>query len=233
MITGSVMFENTLRPSNLNPSLHWVLVSQSHPRFCCDQDLDPSYIFLPQQASQGREGSVPKDTFAPVGPASHSPVVQAPMAPCLARLPAFPALLAITALRTLPATVDTHVLQVSTAPEVSTWDRASSARLPAGGSKGPLGSAHSTAHSGPLPCGQGALGNQEVPSTSELCFSGTKYATQFPCPRGYYNPDPLTHSLDSCLPCPPGHYCGQENLTKPSGPCDAGLVPTWVPITPY
>lgn len=61
--------------------------------------------------------------------------------------------------------------------------------------------------------------------SSELCFSGTKYATQFPCPRGYYNPDPLTQSLDSCLPCPPGHYCGQENLTQASGPCDAGACP--------
>ena len=61
---------------------------------------------------------------------------------------------------------------------------------------------------------------------SELCFSGTKYATQFPCPRGYYNPDPLTQSLDSCLPCPPGHYCGQENLTQVSGPCEAGMFPS-------
>lgn len=179
------------------------------------------------------EGPVPKDTFAPVGPASHSPVAQAPMAPCLARLPAFPALLAITALRTLPATVGTHVLQVSTAPEVSAQDRASPAKLPPGGSKGPVGSVHShnAALCSPLLCGH--LEPGEIPSTSELCFSGTKHATQFPCPRGYYNPDPMTHSLDSCLPCPPGHYCGQENLTKPSGPCDAGLVPMWVSITPY
>lgn len=58
-----------------------------------------------------------------------------------------------------------------------------------------------------------------------LCFSGTKYATQFPCPRGYYNPDPLTQSLDGCLPCPPGHYCRQENLTQASGLCDAGAFP--------
>ncbi|XP_011927069.1 PREDICTED: SCO-spondin [Cercocebus atys] len=53
---------------------------------------------------------------------------------------------------------------------------------------------------------------------AELYSRCTKYATQFPCPRGYYNPDPLTQSLDSCLPCPPGHYCGQENLTRASGP---------------
>lgn len=72
---------------------------------------------------------------------------------------------------------------------------------------------------------QGRAGLPGWTQPSELCFSGTKYATQFPCPRGYYNPDPLTQSLDSCLPCPPGHYCGQENLTQVSGPCEAGVFP--------
>lgn len=55
-----------------------------------------------------------------------------------------------------------------------------------------------------------------------LYSKGTRFATEFPCPRGYYNPDPMTQSLDSCLPCPPGHYCGKENLTAASGKCDAG-----------
>lgn len=54
-----------------------------------------------------------------------------------------------------------------------------------------------------------------------LCV-GTRHATQFPCPRGYYNPEPMTQSLDSCLPCPPGHYCEKERLTKVSGKCKAG-----------
>lgn len=67
---------------------------------------------------------VPKGTSAPVGPVSHSLVVQAPTTPCQARCPASPALLAITALRTLPAIMDTRVLLVSTAPEVGTWDTA-------------------------------------------------------------------------------------------------------------
>jgi len=53
-------------------------------------------------------------------------------------------------------------------------------------------------------------------------FTGTKHATQFPCPRGYYNPEPMTHSLDSCLPCPPGHYCEKERLSAVSGKCKAG-----------
>ncbi|KAJ7413425.1 hypothetical protein BTVI_43603 [Pitangus sulphuratus] len=55
-----------------------------------------------------------------------------------------------------------------------------------------------------------------------LTQTGTRFATEFPCPRGYYNPDPMTQSLDSCLPCPPGHYCGKEGLTAASGQCDAG-----------
>lgn len=71
----------------------------------------------------------------------------------------------------------------------------------------------------------GPAGLQQAGSSCGLCFSGTKLATQFPCPRGYYNPDQLTQSLDGCLPCPPGHYCGQENLTQASGPCDAGAFP--------
>ncbi|XP_034024623.1 multiple epidermal growth factor-like domains protein 6 [Thalassophryne amazonica] len=54
------------------------------------------------------------------------------------------------------------------------------------------------------------------------CPDGTRHATQFPCPRGYYNPEPMTQSLDSCLPCPPGHYCEKERLTKVSGKCKPG-----------
>lgn len=56
----------------------------------------------------------------------------------------------------------------------------------------------------------------------EILPTGTRHATQFPCPRGYYNPEPMTQSLDSCLPCPPGHYCEKERLTKVSGKCKAG-----------
>lgn len=200
MVIGSAMLKNTLRPSNLNPSLHWVLVSQSHPRFCCDQDLDSSYITLPQQASQGMVGPVPKGTFAPVGPVSHSPVVQAPMVPCLARLPVSPALLAITALRTLPATVDTHVLQVSTAQEVSAWDIASPARLPAGGSKGSLGSVHSTVLSGPLPCGQGALRNQEILFLNPI--SRYQACCPVPLPPGLLQPRPTDSQPGQLPPLP-------------------------------
>jgi len=55
-----------------------------------------------------------------------------------------------------------------------------------------------------------------------LPTQGTRHATQFPCPRGYYNPESMTQSLDSCLPCPPGHYCEKERLYRVSGKCKAG-----------
>ncbi|XP_072282810.1 uncharacterized protein [Pyxicephalus adspersus] len=64
------------------------------------------------------------------------------------------------------------------------------------------------------------------------CPKGTKHGAQFPCPRGYYNPDPRTHSLDSCLPCTPGHYCGVEGLSTVSGECDPGwfcVSAAWTP----
>ncbi|XP_063797929.1 scavenger receptor class F member 1-like [Pseudophryne corroboree] len=64
------------------------------------------------------------------------------------------------------------------------------------------------------------------------CPEGTKHSAQFPCPRGYYNPDPRTHSLDSCLPCTPGHYCGVEGLNTVSGECDPGwfcVSAAWTP----
>lgn len=165
---------------------------------------------------------VPKGTSAPVGPASHSLVVQAPTTPCQARRPASPALLAITAPRTLLTTADTRVLLVSTAPEVGAWNTAPQ------GTDCQQEAAHSTVLFLPkYLVGRAPSGARRHSLFPNSCFSGTKHATQFPCPRGYYNPDPLTQSLDSCLPCPPGHYCGQENLTKPSGACDAGMFPTW------
>ncbi|KAM4702881.1 uncharacterized protein WCC33_011421 [Rhinophrynus dorsalis] len=64
------------------------------------------------------------------------------------------------------------------------------------------------------------------------CPKGTKHAGQFPCPRGYYNPDPGTQSLDSCLPCTSGHYCGTEGLSIVSGKCDPGwfcVSAAWTP----
>ncbi|XP_075695382.1 uncharacterized protein LOC142661742 isoform X5 [Rhinoderma darwinii] len=64
------------------------------------------------------------------------------------------------------------------------------------------------------------------------CPGGTQHSRQFPCPRGYYNPDPKSHSIDSCLPCSPGHFCGVEGLSAVSGKCDPGwfcVSAAWTP----
>ncbi|KAM4567238.1 uncharacterized protein PAE49_010636 isoform 2-T2 [Odontesthes bonariensis] len=71
-------------------------------------------------------------------------------------------------------------------------------------------------------CPEGSASPVPCPAGTYTNLTGTKHATQFPCPRGYYNPEPMTQSLDSCLPCPPGHYCEKERLTKVSGKCKAG-----------
>lgn len=55
------------------------------------------------------------------------------------------------------------------------------------------------------------------------CPSGTKTGKQFPCPAGTYsNETGLERSLQ-CMPCPPKLFCGSPGLTKPSGPCAAGV----------
>ncbi|XP_069599133.1 uncharacterized protein K04H4.2-like [Ranitomeya imitator] len=64
------------------------------------------------------------------------------------------------------------------------------------------------------------------------CPEGTQHSCQFPCPRGYYNPDPRSHSIDSCLPCISGHYCGAEGLSTVSGKCDPGWFCVFAAWTP-
>ena len=54
------------------------------------------------------------------------------------------------------------------------------------------------------------------------CPEGTQFATQYPCPQGYYNGRTERTSLEDCIPCPPGMYCGGSGLSSPSGPCDGG-----------
>ncbi|XP_075046430.1 uncharacterized protein LOC142107145 [Mixophyes fleayi] len=90
-----------------------------------------------------------------------------------------------------------------------------------------------------LPCPAGHFCAQNTSDYSQFpcpagfyCPKGTKHSAQFPCPRGYYNPDPRTHSLDSCLPCTPGYYCGVEGLSNMSGKCDPGwfcVSAAWTP----
>ncbi|CAG6003426.1 unnamed protein product, partial [Menidia menidia] len=78
-------------------------------------------------------------------------------------------------------------------------------------------------------CPDGTL-TQSTPVLSIIFFF--LHHIIFPCPRGYYNPEPMTQSLDSCLPCPPGHYCEKERLTKVSGKCKAGLALPVGPCSP-
>lgn len=54
------------------------------------------------------------------------------------------------------------------------------------------------------------------------CPNGTAFATQFPCPRGYFRNSSMGQSVEDCVLCPGGHYCGTEGLSYPSGLCDEG-----------
>ncbi|XP_053362892.1 sushi, von Willebrand factor type A, EGF and pentraxin domain-containing protein 1-like [Clarias gariepinus] len=54
------------------------------------------------------------------------------------------------------------------------------------------------------------------------CPKGTRYATQFPCPVGSYNPKEGADSLSSCLLCPAGHFCPFFGLAEPAGLCISG-----------
>ena len=52
------------------------------------------------------------------------------------------------------------------------------------------------------------------------CPIGSGVST--PCPRGTYYPSIRASSVDECLPCTSGSYCGSAGLSRPSGPCDPG-----------
>lgn len=49
------------------------------------------------------------------------------------------------------------------------------------------------------------------------CPKGTRYATQFPCSAGSYNPKEGMDSPVSCLLCPAGHFCPFLGLAEPAG----------------
>ena len=60
-------------------------------------------------------------------------------------------------------------------------------------------------------------------TAGNYCPSGTKTEKQFPCPAGTYSNDTGLERSSQCTPCPPKRFCGSPGLTKPSGPCAAGL----------
>ncbi|CDJ58833.1 hypothetical protein EMWEY_00018160 [Eimeria maxima] len=55
-----------------------------------------------------------------------------------------------------------------------------------------------------------------------MCPMGSSF--EIPCrPVSFYNPKEGIASVLSCLPCPPGKYCGSAGLAEPSGKCAAGF----------
>ena len=54
------------------------------------------------------------------------------------------------------------------------------------------------------------------------CPAQTQYGNQYPCPNGTFSNSTGLSTVDQCLPCSPGHYCGSTGLTQPTGNCSMG-----------
>ncbi|XP_070551430.1 uncharacterized protein [Ptychodera flava] len=54
-----------------------------------------------------------------------------------------------------------------------------------------------------------------------FCVQGTH--TPQPCPNGTFSAVTHLEAIDECTPCDLGTYCGDANLTQPTGPCDPGF----------
>lgn len=59
-------------------------------------------------------------------------------------------------------------------------------------------------------------------SLGRYCPRNTKYATQFPCPRGTYSGALNLKTVSECQPCPPGKVCSKPGLMSPDGTCKPG-----------
>jgi len=53
------------------------------------------------------------------------------------------------------------------------------------------------------------------------CIEGTE--DPIPCPNTTYRDTEGAEKLADCIPCKLGQYCGSENLTDATGPCNAGF----------
>ncbi|MGH0162299.1 UNVERIFIED_CONTAM: hypothetical protein FKN15_067495 [Acipenser sinensis] len=83
------------------------------------------------------------------------------------------------------------------------------------------------------PCEEGyycdnSLGPVQDPSQypcpqGHYCPQGTRFATQYGCPVGTFNPRMRVQDVSGCLPCPPGKYCSAIGLAEPTGDCLAGF----------
>ena len=54
------------------------------------------------------------------------------------------------------------------------------------------------------------------------CPMGTKYATEYRCPRGTYANYLGLQNATDCQPCPAGFYCDEEAQTNYTKLCTAG-----------
>ena len=58
--------------------------------------------------------------------------------------------------------------------------------------------------------------------SGHYCLNGTRYATQYPCPSGTYNPDTASGSSTACVDCPAGEHCSGTGNAATAGTCDPG-----------
>ena len=62
----------------------------------------------------------------------------------------------------------------------------------------------------------------ELCPVGHFCPEGTRFATQFPCPKGTFNNRTGLEQVLDCSPCDPGMFCSTVGLWEPTGPCWAG-----------
>ncbi|XP_033122761.1 uncharacterized protein LOC117121631 [Anneissia japonica] len=72
----------------------------------------------------------------------------------------------------------------------------------------------------------GPVANPSPCPAGYYCPEGTELAESNPCPVGSFGDDTLYTEVDDCRSCTPGHYCGDDALTAPSGECYAGYYCT-------
>ncbi|XP_053125644.1 sushi, von Willebrand factor type A, EGF and pentraxin domain-containing protein 1-like [Hemicordylus capensis] len=70
-------------------------------------------------------------------------------------------------------------------------------------------------------CDAGSANYTNCPA-GHYCPQNTKFATQFPCPRGTYSNILNIKTVSECQPCPPGKFCSKSGLTNPDGTCMPG-----------
>ena len=68
------------------------------------------------------------------------------------------------------------------------------------------------------------LFNDSLCPVGYYCPIGTSFAYENPCPRGTFSNTSGLSTSKQCIPCFPGHFCGESGLVEPSGPCFAGHV---------